>query len=126
MNKLDQFIRDTEGKNGTELLEMLGEPSLGQQLKEIFAGRKWWVHWLVACAGAAFTVLMVVSALRFFQAESLREMLSWAGAFGLGLIAVSFARLWFWLEMHTNTVVRQVKLVQWQCARLSQLLKAVK
>jgi hypothetical protein len=47
----------------------------------------------------------VVSAVFFFQAEGVREMLAWTGGFGLSLIAISLCRLWFWPIMHRNTVL---------------------
>jgi hypothetical protein len=62
----------------------------------------------------------------FFRAETVREMIAWAGGFGLSLIAVSFSRLWFWLLFHRNAVVREVKRVELQVARLSSRLQSVR
>ena len=74
---------------------------------------------LVAVGGLACAVFAVVSIVEFFQSESTKEQIAWAGGFGLGLIAVSFSRLWFWLLFHRNAVVREVRRVEWQVARLA-------
>jgi hypothetical protein len=119
MNEMDRKIRAALPPAEAELLGPLDEPSLWDQAKEMFQGKLWWASMVVVIAGVAFLAFLVVSAVFFFQAEGVREMLAWAGGFGLGLIAVSFCRLWFWLIMHRNAVVREVKRVELLVARLS-------
>jgi hypothetical protein len=119
MNELDRRIREALPPNEAELLGPPDEPSVWAQVKEMFQGRLWWVSLLVAVGGGAFLIFMVVSVVAFFRAESVREMLAWASGFGLSLIAVSFSRLWFWLIMHRNAVVREVKRVELLVARLA-------
>jgi hypothetical protein len=119
MNEMDRKIRAALPPGEAELLGPLDEPSLWEQEKEMFRGNLGWASMLVVIAGVASLVFLVVSAVFFFRAEGVREMLAWAGGFGLGLIAVSFCRLWFWLIMHKNAVVREVKRVELLVARLS-------
>jgi hypothetical protein len=123
MNELDRRIREALPLNEAELLGSLDEPSLWEQVKEMFQGRLWWVSLVVALAVVAFFIFMVVSAVYFFQAEGVREMLAWASGFWLSLIALSFGRLWFWLILHRNAVVREVKRVELLVARLAGRLK---
>jgi hypothetical protein len=123
MNDLDRKIREALPPDEAELLGPPGEPSLWEEVTEMFRGRLGWVSVLVLVGTLAFAVFTVVSAVCFFRAEGVREMIAWAGGFGLGLIAVSFGRLWFWLLMHRNAVLREVKRVELQLARLSSRLK---
>jgi hypothetical protein len=123
MNELDRRIREVLGPDEAAALGPFGEPSLWEQVIETFRGRKRWLMVLAVVAILAFLVFAVVSAVCFFQAEGLREMIAWAGGFGLGLVAVTAGRLWFWMEMHKNAVTREVKRVQLQLARLASQLK---
>jgi hypothetical protein len=123
MNEIDRKIREALPSNEAELLGPLDEPSLWNQVKEMFQGKLYWASMLVVIGGVASLVFLVVSAVFFFRAEGVREMLAWAGGFGLSLIAISFCRLWFWLIMHRNTVVREVKRVELLVARLPGRLK---
>lgn len=116
MNALDR-----EGREA--VVPPAEEPPLWGQVTDMFRGRLRWVSWLVAAGGLAFTVFTVVSVVCFFRAESPKEMLAWAGGFGLGLIAVSFSRLWFWLLFHRNAVLREVRRVERQLARLEGRLQ---
>ena len=123
MNELDRKIREALSPEDAALLGPPGEPALGQQIKELFQGRLRWVSLLVVVGGVSFAVFAFVSGVCFFLAENVREMIAWAGGFGLGLIAVSFSRLWFWLLFHRNAILREVKRVELQLARLSSRLK---
>lgn len=123
MNELDRKIREALPPNEAELLGPPGGPSMWTEVKQLFQGKLWWVSLAVAFSGAAITIFMVVSVVYFFQAQTEKEMLAWAGAFGFSLIAVSFCRLWFWLILHRNAVVREVKRVELLVARLSGRLK---
>ena len=78
---------------------------------------------VVAVGSLACGVFAVVSAVYFFQAEGMREMIAWAAGFGFGLISVTAGRIWFWLLFHRNAVTREIKRVELQVARLSDRLK---
>jgi hypothetical protein len=123
MNELDQKIREAMPPNEAALLGPPGDLPLMQQVGETFRGRTGWVSVLVVVGSAACVVLAVVSAVYFFRAEGVKEMIAWAGGFGLGLIGASFGRLWFWILLDRNAVLREVKRLQLQVARLSSQLK---
>jgi hypothetical protein len=123
MYELDRKIREALAPDEAELLGPPGEAPLWGQVIEMFQGRLRWVSWLVAVAGLAILVFTIVAVVCFFRAESTKEQIAWAGGFGLGLIGVSFSRLWFWLLFHRNAVLREVKRVELQLARLSRRLQ---
>ena len=123
MDELDRKIREALPADVAALLGPPVEAPLGQQVRELFQGRLRGVSVLVAAGGAAFAIFTVVSAVCFFRAENTKEMIAWAGGFGLGLIAVSFSRLWFWLLGDRNAVLREVKRVELQLALLAARLK---
>jgi hypothetical protein len=123
MSEGDGKIRESLTPDEAELLGPPGEPPLWGQFTEMFRGRLGWVSVLVLVGTLAFAVFTVVTIVCFFRAEGEREMIAWAGGFALGLIAISFGRLWFWLLLHRNAVLREVKRVELQVARLSSQLK---
>jgi hypothetical protein len=123
MNELDRKIREMLPADEAALLGPPGEPPLWEQMKELFRGRLRWISLLVVVGGVASLVLTIVSVVYFFRAETEREMIAWASGFGLGLIAISFSRLWFWLLATRNVVLYEVKRVELQLALLSRRLQ---
>ena len=104
MNELD---RKTQVE--AALMGPLTEQSLWEQVMACFRGRMRWLAVMVTVSIPALGIFAVVCAVYFFHAESVREMLAWAGGFGFGLIAVTASRLWFWSLMHHYAVLREVK-----------------
>src|SRR5690349_16813180 len=125
MNDLDRKIQEALPPEDAQLLGPPGEAPLWDQITEMFRGRLGWLSVLVLVGTLAFAVFTVVSVVYFFRAEGEREMIAWAGGFALGLIAISFGRLWFWLLMHRNALLREVKRVELQLARMSSQIKKV-
>jgi hypothetical protein len=88
-------MNDVDRKIPESLAADEAEPSLWKQVIEMFGGKLRWLNVLVAIGSLACGVFAVVSAVYFFQAEGLREMLAWAAGFGFGLISVTAGRIWF-------------------------------
>ena len=111
MNDLDRKIQDALRRGGTAP-DPLSEPNLAEEVLATFRGRHRWLTLLMVVLSTTLSVGAVWAALRFLGAESVAEQLRW-GALGLLLVLmVSFMKVWFWLEMHTQRVLREVKRVE--------------
>ena len=112
MNDLDKKIRDALRKEDAELFAEFGEePSLFEMAMEVFRGRNRWLTILAVFWGIAFMALGVLAVVRFFQAEVIRDMLMWAGAFVFCMMAVAMMKLWHWMEIQRNFLTREIKRV---------------
>jgi hypothetical protein len=120
---LDRKIRETLAADDAELLGPPGEPPVLEQIGEVFRGRLGWVNRLTVVFLLVFAVFAVVSVVSFFRAESTRDLIAWAGAFGLCLLVITTGRLWLWEQLHTNAILREVKRLQLQVARLASRLR---
>jgi hypothetical protein len=118
MSKLDDAIREALSKEDAEFLNRFGtEPGSFQQIFAVFRGPFAWLT-------AAFMVVLVpllafclYAGWRFYASGDVREMLLWgAGALAALLIAIVI-RIWFFLEIQTNRVVREIKRLELQLAR---------
>ena len=124
MIETNQKTRNAFAPSQVELGSPPPAQSLWERVRELFRGPDRWLSLVVLVGILGLAVFTIVAAVRFFQAESVREMLAWASGFGLGLIAVTAGRLWMWMEMQKNAVVREVRWAHAQLARqLSELKK---
>ena len=107
MNDLDNKIRAAlEGDATAE------EPNLAEEVITVFRGRHRWMHSIIVLVTLAFLALGVWASLHFYHAEAVREQLLWGGLALVTLLMISFMKVWFWLEMHTNRILREVKRVE--------------
>ncbi len=124
MRDIDKMIRDALPAEDVELFESLGEEQgIHEMVIDSFRGKTLWLVTLVFVAIAAFVVLAILAAVQFFQVEPVKEMIAWACAFMFCLIAIAIMKVWYWMELNKNTVIREVKRVELQIAQLTNRLR---
>jgi len=124
MNELDNKIQEALRKEDAELAdEFGGEPSMFEMITETFRGRHRWLTILMMFWTIVFLVLAILSVIRFFRAEEMRDMLLWAAASALFLSCVCMMKVWFWLELNKNAITREIKRLELQIVRLAGRIK---
>lgn len=124
MNDLDKKIQEALRKEDAELLGAFRqEPSMFELMFETFRGRHRKLVWLTTTWSFVFFALAVFSAVRFFQAEDTRLVLTWAVAFMFCMNAVSMLKMWWWMEINKNAITREVKRLELQIAQLAARIK---
>ncbi len=124
MNELDRKIRETLRKEDAEIFDYLGgEPSVFEMLMETCRGRYRWLNILGAFWTLVFLVLGIVAAVKFFDAETTRDIVMWAATCIICVSAVSMLKIWYFLEMNKNAVTREIKRLELQIARLAGRIK---
>jgi uncharacterized membrane protein YjfL (UPF0719 family) len=64
-----------------------------------------------------------VLAWRFMQAKELEDMLRWGAAAAFAFAGITLIKVWFWLELQKNDIVREVKRLEVQVASLAAQLR---
>lgn len=124
MNDLDKKIREALRKEDAELYkEFEDEPSVFEMLMETCRGRRRWLNMLGAIWTLVFVVLGILAAVKFFGAESTRDIVMWAAACILCMSAVSMLKIWYFLEFNKNALTREIKRLELQIARLAGRIK---
>ena len=117
---LDEAIRQALSAEDAKALERYGsDSSLIQQVMEAFQGRTAMLNVLVWIVALVLFVASVYCGWRFFEAIDVPQMLRWGGATLLAVISLISAKLWFWQELKSNAVIREVKRLELQVARLA-------
>ena len=111
MNELDKKIRDA--LRGTAEGDALAvEPNLAEELSTAFRGRNRFANVMAFVFSLGFLAVGIWSGIRFFEADVVREQLLWGGLCLFTVLFISFLKVWFWLEMHSNRVLREIKRVE--------------
>lgn len=111
MNDIDQKIQAAlRGQTGDETL--LTEPNIAEEVIVAFRGRYRWLSTIVFIWSIVFFIGAVWAAVRFYNAETVASQLRWGGLSLLLILMVSFIKVWIWLEMQTNRLMRELKRVE--------------
>ncbi|UCC30853.1 MAG: hypothetical protein JSU86_00980 [Phycisphaerales bacterium] len=124
MDDIDAKIRDALPETDAEVFDELSdEQSLCQMVIDSFRTRHRWMVAIMFFWIAAYFIVAIFSAVRFFQAETTRVQIAWAVAFMFCVTAISMMKAWYWMELNKNAVTRRIKRLELQIARLAQRIK---
>lgn len=89
-----------------------GEPNLAEEVLMAFRGRQRWLSSLLITINLAAFAGLLFSVVQFYRSADVAMQLRWGGVALVLLLVVTLLKIWFWLEMHTNRVLREVKRIE--------------
>ena len=119
--KISQALAEDEklASFGADGYRSSDDQSLFREVSEAFRGRQRWLNLLGAVIQLVYLCICVWSAYRFFGAEATREQILFATGF-LATLGVTIAfKIWFWMVLNRNALLREVKRLELQVARLA-------
>ncbi len=120
MKDIDKVIREAMNKEDREWFDRLGEPSLPMQVIESFKTRSSLIILWAIPGALVMTALCIYSGIGLYQASEPRELARWTAVFLTSLLFLSGLKFWYWLELQKNSLVREIKRLELQVARLAQ------
>jgi FtsH-binding integral membrane protein len=111
MNDIDQKIQAALRRDGAGA-NIIEEPNLAEEVFTAFRGRHRFISTFAFLLTFALFAAAVWSGWRFYAADAVDAQIQWAALTLLFMIMVGFLKIWFWLEMHTNRVLRELKRVE--------------
>jgi len=111
MNDLDQKIQAALRRDPAADLPG-SEPNLAEEVLLAFRGRQRWLSALLVTFNVAAFAGFALAAVRFYSATEVAAQLHWGGLALVLLLVLALLKMWFWLELHTNRVLREVKRVE--------------
>ncbi len=96
------------------------EPPMRSQIADAFRGRFRWLAWLAVFYRIVFLVVAVIAAIQFFRLDSTRELIACSTIFLMSILATVFIKLWYWMLLIKNSVIREIKRLELQVAELTQ------
>ncbi len=118
MDNLDEKIREALQAEDRDIFET-GEPGLRELVAETFRGKLRFFTWMTWAITLVFFVLQVWSAVLFFQSDNVESKLLWATAFLFFAMGVGMLKVWNWMQMDKVSVLREIKRLELQVARMS-------
>ncbi len=124
MNNIDAKIRRALEATDTDLAdEFDGDQSMMEMVLDIFRGTQRWLTFLAIFWGFVFMAGSVFGIIQLFKTQEPREHILWALGVVFCVSAISMMKIWFWMQMNRNSILREIKRVELQVARLAGKLQ---
>lgn len=122
IEKIDEIIKEALTQEEAKFYDELEEQNLLQMLGGVFKGK---LGWLVVVMNITIVVvfgLFIYCVIQFFNTEDTNELIRWSVAGTFCMIAVSMLKLFVWMQMDKNSLLRELKRLEFQVSILSTKL----
>jgi hypothetical protein len=124
MNDIDEKIRNALEIDQEVLKNSIDEPGFFEMLMQCHRGKNRWLGFMVFFDILVFTGIGGWALYEFFHAETLESKVGWSLLFMSSLIVIGLAKLWAWMQINKNIMVREIKRVELQLVRILDMLKS--
>ena len=127
MNKetenIDELIKETLNKEEAKFYDELEEQNLIGKLGEVYKGKMGWLAIIMNVFHLVIFGLLIYCIIRFFGTNETNELIKWASAGFLCMIVMSMLKLYIWMQMDKNDMLREMKKLELQVATLFSKLE---
>ncbi len=116
--KIDELIKEALNEEEAKFYDELGEQSLIEKLGEVHKGKNGWLATVMTIAHIIIFVAFVFCTIRFFNTEQVSELIRWASGGFLCLIFMGMLKLYIWLQIDKNDILRELKRLELQVSSL--------
>ena len=99
----------------------LEEQNLIGKIGEVYKGKLGWLAAIMNVVSLLMFITFVYCIVQFFNTENTKELIKWASAGFLSMIAIGMLKLFVWMQMDKNDILREFKRLELQIATLARM-----
>lgn len=123
MKEVDDEIKKALSEETRDIIEPLDEASYMELFIQSYKGKNRWLNFIVLLDGVIAIGLIIWSINEFLGAETVKGMLGWTMLFTSSLLLFTLAKIWGWMQINKNAMIRETKRVEMQMVRVLSLLE---
>ncbi len=120
VEKIDELIKESLSQEEAEFYEELEEKDLFGKIGEVYKSKMGWLVILMNIMHLIFFIAFVYCVVEFFNAEVTKELFIWSSAGFLCMIFMAMMKLYVWMQMDKNDILRELKRIELQISVLAQ------
>ncbi len=121
--KIDELIKETLSKEEAAFYDQLEEQNLIGKIGEVYRGKLGWLAIIMNVVTVLMFIAFIYCIVQFFNTDNTNELIKWASAGFLSMISMGMLKLFVWMQMDKNDILREFKRLELQIATLSRIEK---
>ena len=105
----DKFIIGKLNKEEAKLYDDLEEKNIFVQMINLFMGKHKWIMIIMMVFSLVVFGFLVFSVRNFIDATEIVSLIKWAGASFLCVLFLIMMKIYSWMQMHNNNLIREMK-----------------
>lgn len=121
--EIDLLIKEALTEEETTFYDSLDEQNVFQMLGGVFAGKNKWIIIMMNIVSFVAIGLFVYCIVQFFNTDITNELIKWSIGGMFCMLIVSMLKLFIWMQMDKNSIIRELKRLELQVSTLSSKLQ---
>lgn len=119
MEDIDQLIKETLTQEEAKFYDELEEQNVLGMIGGLFIGKNKWIIILMNLMTLIFFGLFIYCLVNFFDTTETNELIKWGLGSLVFLLGVSMLKIFAWMQMDKNAILREMKRLELQVSSLS-------
>ena len=120
--KIDELIKETLTQEEAKFYDQLEEQNIIGKLGEVYRGKMGWLAVIMNIVHLVFFGLFVYTLVQFFNTDETNALIMWASAGFLCMVFMAMLKLYIWMQMDKNDLLREIKRLELQVSGLANKL----
>ena len=119
---IDQLIKETLTAEEAKFYDTLEEQNLFGEIKGLYKGKNSWIIIIMNIMNIAAFGFLIYCLMQTFEEENTNHLTLWIAGFFFCYSVMSMIKIFSWMKMHRNAVMREMKRLELQISALSAKL----
>lgn len=119
IEEIDKLIKETLSEEEASFYDALDEQGIFEMLFGLFRGKNAWINILLNVMIIVFFALFIYSGVQFFEADTTEGLIKWGFGSMIFILCISMLKLYAWMQMDKNALLREMKRLELQVMSLS-------
>ena len=119
MEEIDQLIKESLSQEEGQFYDELDQQNLLEMVAGLFRTKQWWLMIMMNIVMVVAFAIFIYCVVQFFNTEETNELIKWGIAGGFCMMVVGMLKLFSWMQMDKNAILRELKRLELQVASLS-------
>ena len=117
--EIDQLIKESLTQEEAKFYDELEEQNLLNQLGSLFKTKMGWLIVMMNIVNLIVFALSIYCVIQFLNTDVTNELIRWGGAVILCWSTLAMIKLFVWMQMDKNALLRELKRLELQIAAMS-------
>ncbi|PHQ61820.1 MAG: hypothetical protein COC08_03335 [Maribacter sp.] len=123
IEKIDKLIKETLNAEEAKFYEELGEQNLLEKIGEVYRGKFGWLAIIMIIVQLILFGFLIYCVVQFMGTNETNELIKWVSAGFLCMIVMGMLKLYVWMQMDKNDILRELKRLELQLATLTSRIE---
>lgn len=119
IEEIDELIKETLTAEEAKFYDELDEQNLLGMISGIFKGKLGWLAVVMNIINLIVFGILIYCLIQFFNVTETNELIKWGLGIGICLNFNAMIKLYAWMQMNKNALMREMKRLEFQISLLS-------